>query len=307
MSKLRQAFREHAALLGVQSDYGSQLDEDQKKDLRDRIGAAKRASVESLGPAYSVTMQVEGSAVEEVVLADARPIFAEHLQYLWKVLVEEEEWILRRVGSVTMRNCALVPNGSESIRVKDAVDAFLRFTDKPIIASRHAVTSGLAQACQDGVVGVGRGTTPANLQARYCKKTVSLDPNEDGVWIIPPFEPELPKQQALDEETGIRKDVLSIGLEGEGAGVTEPEDKRVQTKPTSVSCFRVRGAVPMEDWGELFRCFVRPAATMGLKHMRLGIEFEMEAKPESPLSMDDAMLKAMKEAAQQLGLKLEIE
>jgi len=48
------------------------------------------------------------------------------------------------------------------------------------------VTAGLAQACVDGLVGVGRGGSLSTLQARYCKQSVSLEPSEDGVWIIPP-------------------------------------------------------------------------------------------------------------------------
>jgi hypothetical protein len=41
--------------------------------------------------------------------------------------------------------------------VRDAIDALLRFTDKPIIALKEAVSSGLVQACLDGLRGIGRG------------------------------------------------------------------------------------------------------------------------------------------------------
>jgi hypothetical protein len=67
------------------------------------------------------------------------------------------------------------------------VDAFLRYTDKPIISAKEAVLLGLTQACREGVVGIGRGVNVAKLQARWCGEAVDLDPNEDGLWIIPPF------------------------------------------------------------------------------------------------------------------------
>jgi hypothetical protein len=193
LNKLRQAHRERAALEGIRSDYWEQLDDDQKKELEKRLETAKRSSLEALGPAYTVALRVCGQDVEVCSLSDARQDFQEHLGYLWTILLEDEEWILRRVGSVTLEKTGLILKDG-ALRLKDAVDAFLRFTDKPMISSKEAVTAGLSQACSDGLVGIGRGGSPSTLQARYCKQSVSLDPNEDGVWIIPPFEPEEPKE-----------------------------------------------------------------------------------------------------------------
>jgi hypothetical protein len=89
-----------------------------------------------------------------------------------------------------------------ALRIKDAIEAFMRFTDKPMVSSRDAVINGLVQACMDGLVGIGRGGSLSTLQARYCKQPVVLDPNEDGLWIIPPFTAEAPKQ----DTAGLSKD-----------------------------------------------------------------------------------------------------
>jgi hypothetical protein len=61
----------------------------------------------------------------------------------------------------------------------------------------------------------------------------------------------------------------------------------------------------MESWSDVFRSFVNPAARLNPTHLRLGIDFEVEMS--SPLAEDHATLKAMREAARQLGLKLEEE
>ncbi len=302
LSKLRQAHRECAGLTGVQSDYGAQLDEEQKEDLKKRLEAAERAALEALGPAYSVALRVSGQNVESVSLTDARPSFPEHLAYLWTVLLEEEEWILRRVGSVTLQKTGLIQEAG-GIRVKDAVDAFLRFTDKPAIASKEAVTSGLAQACQDGLIGIGRGASLSNLQARYCRQSVSLDPNEDGLWIIPPFEPSFEPARGATEST------LPGGTGDQQSTTAQPPKTDVEPKATRrlVRRFVIRGAVPQESWADIFRSFVGPAARMQLRRLHLGIEFELEASPEKPLDADDPTLKSMREAAKQLGLTLEQE
>ena len=301
LSKLRQVHRERAALEGVRSDYWDQLDEEQKADLKKRLEAAQRSALEALGPAYTVALRVRGQDVEACVLTDARRTFQEHLGLVWTILVEDEEWILRRVGSVTLEKTGLISQEG-SLRLKDAVDAFLRFTDKPMVATKDAVTTGLAQACADGLVGIGRGGSPSALQARYCKQLVSLDPSEDGVWIIPPFEPEQPKT-TIDEGT-------SSGA-GKTTATTSPGTKPTPTTTEipprrSVRRFSVRGAVPVENYGELFRCFVGPAARMNLKRLHLGIQFEMEVPEGQELDPNDPALKAMKEAARQLGLTFEV-
>ncbi|MBL7205279.1 MAG: ATP-binding protein [Desulfobacteraceae bacterium] len=310
LNKLRQARREKAALEGVKSDYWDQLDKGQRDDLQKRLEAAERAAVEALGPAYTVSLRVVGEDVEVCSLADARHSFQEHLGYLWTTLVEDEEWILRRVGSVTLEKTGLILKEG-ALRIKDAIDAFLRFTDKPMISSKNAVTTGLMQACTDGLIGIGRGGSPSTLQASYCKQAVSIDPNEDGVWIIPAFEP---KQEEGAKDTGAAQsgeEAVSPGEEGrevlgasgvEGVPTTPPEEEE-----RKVRRFKVTGSVPVENYGELFRCFVGPAARMNLKKLNLGIQFEMETFPEKELDPNDPSLKAMQEAARQLGIKFETE
>ncbi|MBC7352707.1 MAG: DUF499 domain-containing protein, partial [Thermogutta sp.] len=304
LNRLRQAYRERAALEAVRRDYGNQLDEEQREDLGKRLDEARRAALEALGPAYTVALRVRGQEVEACVLSDARRTFQEHLGYVWTTLVEDEEWILRRVGPVTLQNTGLIPQEG-GLSLKEAVEAFLRFTDKPMIASKEAVTKGLEQACKDGLVGIGRGPTLASLQARYFKQAVSLDPSEDGVWIIPPCAPETPTVAESEKTAG-------SGVNAAGTGTTADESTPVITEnhPPAKGTVRrivIRGAVSVEQWSELFRCFVGPAARMSLKKLGLGVHFEMVLPDDQPLSENDQALKAMKEAARQLGLEFDSE
>jgi hypothetical protein len=312
LSKLRQAHRERAALEGVRADYWDQLDEEQQEDLKKRLDAARKAALEALGPAYTVALRVRGQEVESCALSDARRTFQEHLGYVWTTLVEDEEWILRRVGSVTLESTGLIPKEG-GLRLKDAVEAFLRFTDKPMVAAKEAVTAGLAQACVDGLVGVGRGGSISTLQTRYCKQSVSLDPSEDGVWIISPFTPEPAKVPGGEKPAGAgvgAGEPGAAGATGAGTPTGETSGTATVTKPGAkgtVRRFVVRGDVPVENWGELFRCFVGPAARMNLKKLGLGVQFEMVLPEGRTLSENDPALKAMKEAARQLGLTFQIE
>jgi hypothetical protein len=305
LARLRTAFRERAALLGVQNDYSTQLDDEQRVDLKKRIDAAEKTAAEAAGPAYTVALRVQGQSVLVAKLQDARSPFAEHLGYLWTTLVEDEEWIIRRAGGVTLKQAGLIPD-SGGIRVKDAVDAFLRFTDKPIIASKAAVTDGLAQACRDGLIGIGRGASHSNLQSRQDREMPALDPTEEGLWIIPPTSAQ-PSTEAIsqgpaspgtDEAAVTRTQAppatAAGSLPGQGAAAAKP-----------VTRVTIKGRVPVESWSDVFRSFVGPAARMQLRHLKLGIDFELEPDPAKPLQAGDTRLESIREAARQLGLEVE--
>ena len=315
LGKLRQAHQQHAALEGVRADYWDQLDDDQRGDLGKRLDVARQAAFDALGPAYTVALRVHGQDVEVCSLSDARNGLQQHLGYVWTTLVEEEEWILRRVGSVTLENTGIIPKEG-GLRLKEAVEAFLRFTDKPMVATKDAVTAGLARACEDGLLGIGRGGGLSSLLTRHCRQPVSLDPTEDGVWIIPPFDPKPATGSGGEETRGFgfgegEADLSPVADGGTGSGTGEDIGGTTSDLETSgkrtVRRFVVHGEVPVESWAELFRCFVGPAAQMRLKKLGLGVRFEMALPDDGAVSEDDAALKAMKEAARQLGLKLQIE
>lgn len=305
VSRLRSALRERNALRSIRHDYGGQIDAEQMEDLDDRIRAADRTAAEALPAAYTVALRARGDDLEVCPLADARAGLKDHLAFLWNTLVEDEEWILRRVGSVTLGKAGLVPE-ERGIALREAVEAFLRYTDKPMIAAKAAVTAGLTQACADGVVGIGRGPSLEKLQSRICGQQVSMLPEEEGVWILPPFEPEEPTAESeattpADAETRRRPSSGSLfdqASPGEQPPRSDPAGEGIRR-------IRIRGAVPPESWSELFRCFVKPAVDKQPKDLRLGIDFEIATSRDRALDPDDPSLKAMEESARQLGLEMD--
>lgn len=296
--KLRQAYRERAALQGVRKDYGDQLEPEPLHDLNKRLEVAERGVNEAFGPAYTVLLRMRGTELEVAPLSDARPSFQEHLGYAWTTLVEDEEWILRKVGSVTLQKTGLALTEG-GIRVKDAVDTFLRFTDKPMIASKESVTTSLAQACKDGVIGIGRGATVTNLQSRYCKEDIGLDASEEGLWIIPPFEKVVAPTGEVTYETETTSGPVHVR---ERPDVTPSEAKTVRR----IQRLHIKGTVAVENWGELFRSFISPGTRLNLKRQTLSVDFDFQFPDSSAATADDASIKGMKEAARQLGLTLEI-
>ena len=134
LGRLRNALREVAALEAVKHDYGSQLDPSEAKELDTKLETAEASVVESIGAAYAQVARVEGQELVTVDLSDAGATLAQHLESVWTQVVGDAEWVVTKVGSVTLRDSGLVPSEG-GIRVKDALEAFLRFTDKQMIAS----------------------------------------------------------------------------------------------------------------------------------------------------------------------------
>ena len=277
-----------------------------------RLTKSRSDVAETLCTAYSYVARVEDQALTAVALANIGANFSDHLQTAWKQVVEDEEWVLRKVGQVTLQQVGLIPD-SGGIRVKDAIETFLRYTDKPMIAARDAVLEGLSQACKERRVSIGRGINFKDLQRQWCGESVTLDPNEDGLWILPPCEPKTPASQtAATNVAGARTTLTELAPEttdgdkgGESTQARDGAEPPDAVKPArQTRRLMITGEVPLDSWSDVFRSFVSPAARMGLKKLRLGIDFELVTQDDQPLDENVPALKAMKEAARQLGLKL---
>jgi len=227
--------------------------------------------------------------------------------------VEEEEWILRKIGRVTMQESGLVLSDG-SMRLKDAIESFLRYTDKPMISTRDAVGNGLQDACKERIIGLGQGLNAKELQIKWCGGSVTIDPNEEGLWIIPAFEPEPVLPPVVTPQPGGGTPAGSIYPPSDGYDTgpisTPPSEGGEVVIPPAGNTIRqvtIQGNVPVESWADIFRSFVGPAARMGLKKMKLGIHFEFVTQDGQPLDENDPRLKAMIESARQLGLDLKKE
>jgi hypothetical protein len=143
------------------------------------------------------------------------------------------------------------------------------------------------------------------------RRSKQSDPTEEGLWIIPAFH-EAPAEPAAITATTTASGVtgptstISGNASGLATSTTNGEHEAGTIQPLARQ-IRIQGSVPLGSWAEIFRCFVNPAARMNLKRLNLGIRFEMEAGPDAPLSPDHPAIKAMQEAARQLGLSLDVD
>jgi len=305
ITNLRKVLRESIALNGVHADYWDQLDDDQKNDLKNRIDVARRKALESLGPAYTIVLRVHNGDLENISLPDARSEFQEHLRYLWSNLIEEHEWIVRNIGAIELKKNGLILSEG-ALRLKDAVDSYLKYTDKPIIATTDAVLNGLSQACSRGEIGIGRGGNPSVLLKKYCKQEIFLDPNDDSLWIIPKFNPE-PEITPPSPTNGVTdsEDKKTVTLDDDMSSSKDTVIDEPKSAST-INAFVIRGEVPIKQWTNLFEYFILPMNENYSENLHLCINLEMRLSDGDGLSENDHKFTAIKESANQLGLELKI-
>ncbi len=320
LNKLRTTFREVAALELVKRDYYSQLDKEQQEELLKRLERERKNVQESLGSTYTYIARVSGQTADVKPLTDVKTSFADHLGAAWSWVIDDE-WVLRKVGSVTLEKSGLVLQDG-GIRVKDALESMLRYTDKPMLANRDALLRGLVDACKDSVIGIARGITLNNIQKQWCGETITLDPNEDGLWIIPKFTkvvvPPEPMGSGSQGSTPSGTTSTPTGNElgastgsifgGDGSippATGEETVVEVVDDNNKIHSFRISGNVATENWTELFRCFIQPTLRLNLKKLQISVSFSGETHEGNPLDVNDPSVKGMKEAAKQLGLKFD--
>lgn len=289
---LQNTYREMIVLESVLNDYASQLEGEDKKELRDKMEDAKKTMLHTFSDAYSVLARVEKENVVSQMLSEPRTGVRDYLETILKKAMEFE-WVQSKIGIVTFEESGLIPK-ENGIRLKDAMDFFLRFTDKPMITSLEVIRTAVNKAAVDGRVGIGIGPSINNLNKKYCKNLPYIDWNDDGIWIITAFEPEKEKvEEIVSEKTN--------HIEPSDSEQTTKTNE-LTTKGKQIKRIVIKGDIPLEEWSQVFRSFIQPSTQLNLKKQKLNIQFEFEANQNNLLNAEDNKVKAMKESAKQLGL-----
>ena len=292
--QLEDQVRDLIAYQRIKEEYATQLATEEIADIRDRIVGLKEKIDGTVGTAYCVALRVsKNNEVESVKIPNGKSSFAEHLQGVWNQL-KDEEWIISSVGSTVLKEAGMWPEEGKSVCLKDATEAFLRFTDKPILSDNGAVGRGVSRLCREKLIGIAYGSSTEDIASREIGVDVTLNPFDDAVWLIPSF-------KEIQEEVG------SNAIPAESKDTAQvSESKKDGGSPSGISYRRVRihGKVPLEHFSDIFSSFIRP-----LVNHKPKIEISIEASAIGGVLIDGKTIDhgGIKEAASQLGLSVEVE
>lgn len=299
LTQLIIAVKEYLAGKKISQEYASQLERDQKEELRKKIEDENKKVETALVNAYSTVLKYSvKNGFQTLTVKQFKESLDGQINNNVYDALKIEEWLLDTVGMLTLQNQKLLPTLERSVKAKDVYEAFIRFDDKPMITNPEAVQKSLLKYCAEGAfcIAFGDGKEFTNY---YLKETAPfLDIHDTNYWLVEKSLKPLPGTKTTDEPV-LNPEPTTCAAMGSIPSSPTSLDSIEQHKSITVS-----GKVALEHFHELFKCFVAPFAPNGNK-VEIQVSFKISATESSPLTESKQQYKSAKEAAKQLGLNFE--
>ena len=291
--------QDYLACVKIENEYSSQLERDQKDEIAARKRIATREVDNALLHAFNKVLKHQAmGGIEVYELKEYASDFATQINSNLIKELQDEEWLLSRIGRNILNKNNLLPTEDNPIKVVDIYNAFLRFDDKPMIVGASAVSETMIKFCVDGFynVGVKDGSNYSRIYVR--EQIPFFDVTDESYWLL--------DKNVLPAPTPAPgMPVPNPGTPTPTPGRETPEENPVPS-PTSVTyqSVTISGRVPMENWSQIFSSFIQ---TMRNNNLQIEVKIKAKNNPMNPLTDNSAIIKSVKESASQLGLTFETE
>lgn len=295
---LSMKLREYLACDKIMTEYSSQLDQDQRKDIADRKRMSGDAAKEQLIHAYNTVVKCERDTLRTQEIGMFATDFAAQITVKTLSELHENGVVLRKIGLNIINRNGLMPTIEKPVKVNDLYEAFLRFDDKPMILNVDAVKDTVNRYCEEGMWNVGTGD-PEHFSRIYHNETIPfLNPQEDSYWLLDSSV--MPKPAG-----GGAGPSPEPGPTPTPGPAPTPGPEPAPTPATKTyKRVTISGSVPIENYSQLFSSFVN---TLKNNHLKIEVKFTASNNPANPLTDNSPIVKSVKESASQLGLEFEVE
>jgi len=306
ISKLQSDVREYLACQKISSEYGGQLEKDQKDDIKRRMDESSKQADVSIVSAYSIIVKYSvKNGIESLPIKQFRDSLESQINNNIIDALKTEEWLLESVGLNTLRSNNLLPTPEQSIKTKDVYEAFIRFDDKPMITGPEAVSKSLLRYCVNGEYCIATGDGSSFTKYFFKENVPFFEVTDATYWLIDKSLKPSPQNSVESSSNGDEEDLPS-------SGVSEDDRSSVSSNETETESARklksitISGKVPLERYTELFNYFITPFAMNGNK-IDIEVKFKIKSNEGSPINESKQQYKSAKEASRQLGLEFEEE
>ena len=295
---LSMKLREYLACDKIMTEYSSQLDQDQRKDIADRKRVSGDAAKEQLIHAYNTVVKCERDTLRTQEISTFATDFAAQITVKTLSELHENGVVLRKIGLNIINRNGLMPTIEKPVKVNELYEAFLRFDDKPMILNVDAVKDTVNRYCEEGMWNVGTGE-PDHFSRIYHNETIPfLNPQEDGYWLLDSSV--MPKPAG-----GGAGPSPEPGPTPTPGPAPTPGPEPAPTPATKTyKRVTISGSVPIENYSQLFSSFVN---TLKNNHLKIEVKFTASNNPTNPLTDNSPIVKSVKDSASQLGLIFETE
>ena len=307
IGKLQEDVKNYLACHKISSEYSTQLNTEQKTDIKRRIEEASKQTDISLVSAYSLVAKYSvKNGIETIVLKQFKDSFETQINNNVIAALKEEEWLLESVGLSTLKNNNLLPTPEQAIKAKDIYEAFLRFDDKPMITGAEAVSKSIQKYCTNGEYCIATGDGVNYTRFFFQESVPFFDVNDITYWLVDKSlkpQPQPATEPLMNEKGEISIQPLVVNDSGNG---TTPETKTGSGAAKKFKSITVSGKVPLEQYTSLFNYFIAPFTMSGNK-LDIEVKFKIKSTDNNTIDESKQQYKAAKEASKQLGLNFEEE
>ena len=293
---LSMKLREYLACDKIMTEYSSQLDQDQRKDIADRKRMSGDAAKEQLIHAYNTVVKCERDTLRTQEISTFATDFAAQITVKTLSELHENGVVLRKIGLNIINRNGLMPTIEKPVKVNELYEAFLRFDDKPMILNADAITDTVNKYCEEGMWNVGTGAGEPYSRIYHLERVTFLNPQEDGYWLLDPSV--MPKPAGGGSPTPEPPTPGPTPAPGPQPGPDPTPATKTYRKVT------ISGSVPIENYSQLFSSFVN---TLKNNHLKIEVKFTASNNEANPLTENSPIVKSVKESASQLGLNFEVE
>ena len=309
ISALQNLIRDHMACDRIGREYSSQLEREQKDELRRRSEESSRAVDTALVKAYSILVKFSAmNGPAQLSIKTFRDRMDVQIQDAIIRTLKEEEWLLEKVGLQTLREASLLPQRGKPIRVRDVYEAFIRYDDKPMVTGTGAVQEGLLRYCNSGEFAIASGEDPEHFTQHTINNYAPFfDVTAADYWLVD--KADVPEQQSAQvKEPPSGGEAPTTGLFGGENGQHSSNGTSINSNGGSsakaVRSVTVSGKVPTDQYAQIFTSFVVPLVNNGVE---IEIRIRGKSTAAKPLTESSPEYKVVKESAKQLGLTFEEE
>jgi Protein of unknown function (DUF499) len=307
IGKLQDDVKNYLACQKISSEYSSQLNNEQKVDIKRRIEDAGRQSDISLVSAYSLVAKYSvKNGIETLVIKQFKDSLDNQININVITALKEEEWLLESVGLSTLKNNNLLPTPEQAIKAKDVYEAFLRFDDKPMITGAEAVSKSIQKYCTNGEYCIATGDGVNYTRFFFQEAVPFFDVNDITYWLVDKSlkpQPQVSSAPLTNDKSEVVTPLPQVNEDPVLPSGNSTEEVFTSKKFKSIM---VSGNVPLERYTELFNYFITPFAMNGNK-IEIEVNFKIKSNTGSPIDESKQQYKSAKEAAKQLGLKFDEE
>ncbi len=306
-SKLQDDLRNYLACKKISVEYNSQLEKEQKEDIRRRIDEYNKQADLSLVSTYSIVLKYSvKNGMEKLVIKQFKDTLESQINNNIISALKEEEWLLDAVGLGTLRSNNLLPTIEQPVKAKDIYDAFIRFDDKPMITGTEAVAKSILKYCYNGEYCIATGDGK-NFTKFFLHESVPFyDVSDVTYWLVDKSLKPQPQPTAEPLKNDKGEIIIPPSVVNDSGNGTTPETKTESGAAKKFKSITVSGKVPLEQYTELFTYFIAPFTMSGNK-VEIEVKFKIKSTDSNPIDESKQQYKSAKEAAKQLGLKFEEE